>query len=100
MSHTFFPPQQPSPLAAENAFEQALALHAQGRLWEAEQLYKRVLKASGQHFGALCQLGILRLQQRKFDDAVRLFRRATNVERSSAEATSLSCACSGGDWTF
>jgi tetratricopeptide (TPR) repeat protein len=86
LSHPFFPPQQPSPLAAEQAFQQALALHNQRRLWEAEQLYKRVLKANGQHFGALCQLGLLRLQQRNFEDAVRLFRRATNVERSSAEA--------------
>ena len=86
MSHPIFSPPQRSSIAPEQAFQHALALHSQRRLWEAEQLYKRVLKANKEHFGALYQLGRLRLQQGGFEDSVRLFRRAINVERNSAEA--------------
>src|ERR1700694_5933324 len=68
------------------AFQQAVALHDQGRLWEAERLYQVVLPADDRHFVALCRLGLLRLQQSRFDDAVRLFRRAVKVDRNSAEA--------------
>lgn len=83
MSQSIFPPQQGSP---EQTFQRALALQGQGRLTEAEQLYKRVLKINKEHFGALYQLGRLRLLQSAFEEAVRLFRRAINAERNSAEA--------------
>jgi len=63
-----------------------MAYHRQLRLWEAEQLYRRALKGDDLHFGALYHLGLLYLQQSKFDDAARLFRRAINVDRNSAEA--------------
>jgi len=85
LSHPFFPPPQQRAIAPEQAFQHALALHGQRRLWEAEQVYKRVLKANNRHFGALYHLGLLRLQQGGFEDAVRQFRRAINVEQNSAE---------------
>jgi protein O-GlcNAc transferase len=68
------------------AFEQALACHAQGQLPQAEQLYKMVLEADERHFGAVHGLGLIRLQQGRFADAVPLFRRATKIDRNSAEA--------------
>jgi tetratricopeptide (TPR) repeat protein len=86
LSHPIFPPPQRGSIGPEQAFQQAFAFHSQRRLWEAEQLYKRVLKANNQHFGALYQLGLLRLQQGGFEEAIRQFRRAINVERNSAEA--------------
>ena len=67
-------------------FEQAAALHDAGRLREAEQLYQTVLKSDRDHFDALCRLGVLRLQQTAFEDAIRLFRRAIRQDRHSAEA--------------
>ncbi len=68
------------------AFQQAILFHNRGRLWEAAQLYEIVLKADDRHFGAVHRLGLLRLQQRKFDDAERLLRRAVKIDRNSADA--------------
>jgi len=67
-------------------FHNARALHAQQRTWEAEQLYKRALKSDDRHFPSLYHLGLLYLQQGRFDEAARSFRRAINVDRQSAEA--------------
>jgi tetratricopeptide (TPR) repeat protein len=73
-------------LFGSSAFEQAVVFHNQQRLWEAERLYKTVLRTDGGHVGALYHFGLLRLQQGRFDDAVRLFRRAVKVDRNCAEA--------------
>src|SRR5262249_5012703 len=68
------------------AFRNARALHAQHRTWEAEQLYKRVLKSDNRHFPSLYHLGLLYLQQKRFDEAARSLRRAIKIDRKSAEA--------------
>jgi tetratricopeptide (TPR) repeat protein len=81
-----FSPGERAFAGPEPEFNQALALHRQQRLREAEQGYRRVLKADDRHFGALYQLGRLRLQQARWEDAIKQFRRAVNVERNSAEA--------------
>jgi protein O-GlcNAc transferase len=73
-------------VASLHAFQQGAALQEQGRLWEAEQLYNTVLRADERHFGALCRMGVIRLQQGRFDDAAGLFRRALKVEKNSADA--------------
>ena len=70
-------------------FQQAVLLHDQGRLREAEQLYQMVLMGDDRHFGSLCRLGLLRMQQRRFEDAKRLFRRAVKVDKRSADAHQL-----------
>jgi tetratricopeptide (TPR) repeat protein len=67
-------------------FQQALALHGRGRLAEAAVLYEGVLRADRRHFGAVYRLGFIRLQQCRFDDAERLFRRAVKLDRNSADA--------------
>src|SRR6202030_3854901 len=60
--------QRPSALlnrggaGAANTFQQAVSLHAQGRLWEAGQLYDTVLKSEDRHFDAVYRLGLIRLQ--------------------------------------
>ncbi len=45
-----------------------------------------VLAADDRHFGALNGMGLLRLQQSKFEDAARLFRRAVKLDKNSAHA--------------
>ncbi|HEX4211601.1 MAG TPA: tetratricopeptide repeat protein [Candidatus Binataceae bacterium] len=68
------------------AIQQALALHGQGRLREAELLYERVLQSDSRHFDALHRLGLIRLQQNRFADAEVLFRRAVKIEKKSVDA--------------
>ena len=83
-------------LAPLHAFQQALVLHDQGRLWEATQFYEVVLKADGRHFGAAYRFGLVRLQQGKFADAERLFRLAAKIDKASADAQfHLAAALSG-----
>ena len=44
------------------AMQEAIALHRQNRLREAERLYARVLKATPDHFDALHLLGTIKAQ--------------------------------------
>jgi predicted O-linked N-acetylglucosamine transferase (SPINDLY family) len=57
-------------------FEQALAAHQAGRLAQAEQLYRQVLRADATNFAALHRLGFLKAQQGHYDEAVTLLNRA------------------------
>src|ERR1700680_2749569 len=68
------------------AFQRAAAFHAEGRLLEAERLYQLVVKADDRHYEALYRLGLIRLQQGKFVEALALFRRAIKANRNSADA--------------
>ena len=60
--------------ACEELFQQAVALHEQGRLDQAEHLYRVRLKADPADIGTLHNLGILCIQQGKYDDAAKLAR--------------------------
>jgi tetratricopeptide (TPR) repeat protein len=68
------------------AFEEAVVLHRQGRLEEAERRYGAALKIDRRHFGALHYLGVLRAQQGRFADAIELMRQALLQNPRSAEA--------------
>jgi len=65
---------------------QAIALQAQGRLSEAEQLYLRLLGSDFRRFEALYGLGVIRLQQNNFTEAHQLFRQAIKTNKKSADA--------------
>jgi len=67
-------------------FERAVALHEQGRLWDAEKLYENILSRNSRHFDCNYYLGSIRLQQNRFADAEILFRRAAKVNKKSADA--------------
>jgi tetratricopeptide (TPR) repeat protein len=58
-------------------FEKAVAAHRRGSLVEAEQGYCAALAASPGNIDALHMLGLLRQQQRRYDEAVSLLQRAT-----------------------
>lgn len=66
---------QPERLMAE-----ALQLHRQGRLAQAEPLYRQVLAVAPRHAEALHMLGMVALQQRRFHEADRLI---ANPSRSA-----------------
>jgi predicted O-linked N-acetylglucosamine transferase (SPINDLY family) len=72
----------PSPSSAHNhavLLQKALALHQQGRLGEAEALYKEILHFHPDHFDALQLLATIAGQQNRLSEAVELFHRALTV---------------------
>jgi predicted O-linked N-acetylglucosamine transferase (SPINDLY family) len=58
---------------------QAVALHQQGKLAEAEALYRQILDADGKVFPALYLLGVLRLGQGDSAESMSLLARAVDV---------------------
>lgn len=60
------------PAATRDAMAMGIRLHQEGRLAEAEAVYREVLRADGQHPGALHLLGLTRFQQGDPGEAARL----------------------------
>ncbi|RZJ11949.1 MAG: tetratricopeptide repeat protein [Rubrivivax sp.] len=67
-------------------FQRGLALHQQGRLAEAEVIYRRVLRLRPTHFDALHLLGVIAGQTDRFDEALALLTRALAQRPGSAPA--------------
>jgi tetratricopeptide (TPR) repeat protein len=76
------------PFNPQQALAEALQLHRQGRLDEAEKLYTRVLKAHRDHFDALHLLGMLHHQRGKAGEAYRLISTALKLNPRSPDALS------------
>jgi tetratricopeptide (TPR) repeat protein len=74
------------PFNLGQTFGEAVALHRQGQLREAERIYARVLKAAPDHFDALNLLGAVKVQQGQFGEAQRLFSAAIKVNPRIAAA--------------
>ena len=66
--------------ACEELFQQAVALHEQGRLDQAEHLYRVRLEADPADIGTLHNLAILCIQQGKYDDAAKLAREVLHLK--------------------
>jgi predicted O-linked N-acetylglucosamine transferase (SPINDLY family) len=75
-------------VAVEAMFEQALALHREGQLAQAEALYRQVRQLQPAHLDALQLLGALAFQTGRYDLAAELLRQAVNM---APEAASLHC---------
>ena len=75
-----------TPQQAAATLQEALALHRQGRLAEAEKLYARILKAFPNQFDALHLSGLAKLQSGKAGEAHRLISAALKVAPQSADA--------------
>ncbi len=74
-----------APQAAQT-IQQALALHREGQLDAAGQLYARALAANPANFDALHLMGVLRHQQQQSVDALRLVEAALRLQPGSADA--------------
>jgi tetratricopeptide (TPR) repeat protein len=70
-------------IQVERDFERALELHASGRTEEADRVLAGILKKSPWHFGSLHTLGVIRLQQSRFEEALGLFRKAVTSNPGS-----------------
>ena len=69
-------------------FQQGFALHRQGRLDEAEAVYRRVLASQPAHFGALHFTGLIYYQRGALTEAAEWIGRALAVNPTSPEAHS------------
>ena len=70
---------QPPRFDPLQAMQEAVALHQQGRLREAEKLYARVLKTAPDHFDALQLLGLAKAQSGQTGEAYRLLSAALKI---------------------
>jgi len=71
--------ERKEPKTVPQAIEQAVRFHQEGRLGEAERLYREALRASPRNFEALHLLGALKLQQGEAAEAERLIGAALDV---------------------
>ena len=79
----------PSSFNPQQALGEAVALHRQGRLDEAEKVYNRVLKVRRDHFDALQLLGMLNHQRGKAGEAYRLITAALKVNPRKRDGEAL-----------
>jgi tetratricopeptide (TPR) repeat protein len=68
--------------------QDAVQLHRQGRLREAEKLYARVLKAAPDNFDALHLLGLVKAQSKQMGEAFRLMSAALKINPRAGDAWS------------
>jgi tetratricopeptide (TPR) repeat protein len=68
------------------SLQDAVGLHRQGRLREAEKLYARVLKAAPAHFDALHLLGLCKAQSGQMGEAHRLMAAALKINGKAPDA--------------
>ena len=76
---------KPQPLNVPQAFAQALKLHEQGRLAEAERLYAAVLAARPDHFDALQMMALVKLAAGQPAEALRLVSAAMGARKPSPQ---------------
>ena len=72
-------PEQQKVYPLQNKLQQALALHNEGRLPEAESLYRHILSIEPEHPDALHYLGMLAYQVGKSDIAAELINKALKL---------------------
>ena len=72
-------PGRTEPMSVRQALESAVEHHKAGRLREAEQIYKEILRSRPKHADALHLLGVLASQTRNPALAVELIRKAIAV---------------------
>jgi tetratricopeptide (TPR) repeat protein len=70
---------QSRPFNLAQVLQEALSLHQQGRLRDAEKLYTRVLKAAPDNFDALHLLGLIKAQSGQMGEAYRLMSAALKI---------------------
>ena len=73
-------------MALQAKFNQGQALHQQGKLADAERIYREILRQEPNHFDALNMLGVIALQTRHLEQAVELIGKAIALKPDDAAA--------------
>lgn len=76
----------PRQVVPGQVFDRAATLHRRGRLQEAAQLYRNILAADPNHFGALLNLAIITSEHGQNQQAEILIKRAVSLRPGSLEA--------------
>lgn len=83
--------KRPAPLATQSTIQASLrsglAAQQNGRLLEAAECYEQVLEQDPANFDATHMLGVVQYHRGRFDDALRLLRRAIKLRPDVPEAT-------------
>lgn len=74
--------------ANDQEVQRGLALHQQGRLDEAEAIYRAALARQPDHFGAAHFLGLIHIQRDRLDEALTWLSRAVEINPASPDAHS------------
>jgi tetratricopeptide (TPR) repeat protein len=77
---------RPAPFDVGRSINEAVALHRQGRLREAEKIYARVLKVAPDYFDALNLLGTVKAQLGRIGEAHRLLSAAVRINPRAPDA--------------
>jgi tetratricopeptide (TPR) repeat protein len=77
---------QSRPFNIAQALQEAVSLHQQGRLREAEKVYARALKAAPNNFDALHLLGLIKAQNGQMGEAYRLMSAALKINPNAPDA--------------
>ena len=70
---------------AQAKLSEAVALHQQGRLEPAKQIYVEILQGNPKHFDALHLLGVIAYQMKYYQEAADLIGMAIEINPKSAE---------------
>ena len=68
-----------NPKIIDKLLQQAIFLHKEGKLKDAERVYYSLLKKQENHGAANHNLGILKVKLNKLDDAIHLFKKSVQV---------------------
>jgi len=74
------------PFNIGQALQEAVSLHQQGRLRDAEKLYARALKSAPDNFDALHLLGLVKAQSGQMGEAYRLMSAALKINPNAPDA--------------
>jgi len=77
---------QSRPFNIAQTLQEAVSLHQQGRLRDAEKLYARALKAAPDNFDALHLLGLIKAQSGQMGEAHRLMAAALKINPNAPDA--------------
>ena len=72
--------------AIQAKFKQGMALHQQGKLADAEDIYREVLRQQPDHTNALHMLGVISLQTRHPEEAIAYYDKVVALKPNLAEA--------------
>ena len=67
-------------MTIEETFASALKNHQEDNLEAAQNLYEKILKTNPDHFGSIFYLGALFAKVNNFQEAKKLFKKATEIQ--------------------